>query len=455
MYNNTTWQPSATLGLLACCLVFCASSTATAEDAMPAARRVLPVDGRSWEARLLAITAAGRITMERHGKRAEFAWEDLVEWGSPFEPRRGAVVITTGGSWLVGEVKEVQDDQLTLHCRSAGRLVVPMTHVRGLLLTLPVDPAARDRLVARIESDTRDSDQVALVNGDLLRGTLVDLDERLLRFETASGTLSIRRDRIVAFLADPALLLTPSDRNTARTSAGLRDGSVWRIGPRAADTDAGRRAARLASPAVCRGGSNEAAQRRTLGKTGLEVTDGRLRARLTDGLVVPDLPADEFVFLQPAVPRLLYLSDLAPEATFSRPSLQLRWPLGEDRAAHGGRLRAGGRLYLKGLGMHSAASVTYPLDGPFDRFDTEVAIDDRAGRRGSAIFRIALLRSGRWQEVVESDVVRGGQPPLSLSVDLTHATAIRLQVDVADHGDEGDFADWLLARLVRSRRPTP
>ena len=43
-----------------------------------------------------------------------------------------------------------------------------------------------------------------------------------------------------------------------------------------------------------------------------------------------------------------------------------------DRNAEGGRLRCGERLYLKGLGMHSAARLTYALDGPYQRFEAEL-----------------------------------------------------------------------------------
>jgi len=444
--HRTTWQPSAISCLLVCCgLLFCTTAAVTADDSRPPARRVFPVDGPSWSGVLRSVTSAGKLLFAQRGKRQELAWDDLVQWGSPSEPRRGSLVVTTGGSWLVGAVLEMRDDRLTIRCQSAGRLVVPMTHVRGLLFVLPIGLAARDRLFTRIESDVRNSDRVLLVNGDLLHGTLVGLDGHLLRLETASsGTLRIRRDRVVAFFANPALLTEPSDRNAARTQVGLQDGSLWRIDPGAADATSARG-----------GTANRGATEPGIAETtGLRVTGGRVRARLTDGLQVSDLALDELVFLCPASRRLVYLSDLVAAATMCRPYLQLPWRIGEDRAAHGGLLRAGGQLYVKGLGMHSTASVTYRLDGSFARFDTDVAIDNRAGQRGSVRFRVALLQSGRWDEEANV-VVRGGQPPRTLSIDLTRATAIRLTVDMADHGDEGDFADWLLARLVRSPAPVP
>jgi hypothetical protein len=45
-------------------------------------------------------------------------------------------------------------------------------------------------------------------------------------------------------------------------------------------------------------------------------------------------------------------------------------------------------------------------------------------------------------------VVRGGDAPTHISVELGDATAIALLVDFADRGDERDLANWLNPRLV-------
>jgi hypothetical protein len=79
-----------------------------------------------------------------------------------------------------------------------------------------------------------------------------------------------------------------------------------------------------------------------------------------------------------------------------------------------------------------------------------VAIDDSAGKRGSVAFGVYVLRDGKWQPAYTSEVVRGGDSPQSVSVDLAGADAMTLVVDYADRGDELDHADWLNARLVRN-----
>ena len=100
--------------------------------------------------------------------------------------------------------------------------------------------------------------------------------------------------------------------------------------------------------------------------------------------------------------------------------------------------------------MHSPARITYDLDRPYRRFQAEVAIDGEAGPRGSVVFRVFTDDgSGTWRERATSEIVRGGESPTPISVDLTTAQRISLLVEYADRGEELDHADWLNARLIR------
>ncbi len=111
----------------------------------------------------------------------------------------------------------------------------------------------------------------------------------------------------------------------------------------------------------------------------------------------------------------------------------------------GGQLRCGGRLYLKGLGLHSAARLSYRLDRPWSRFQAEVGIDGSTGGRGSVGYRIFV--DGKQKYV--SPPIRGGMPPQAVSIDLTGAKRLDLVVDFGEAGDVMDHADWLNARLVK------
>ena len=112
----------------------------------------------------------------------------------------------------------------------------------------------------------------------------------------------------------------------------------------------------------------------------------------------------------------------------------------------------GGHTYAKGIGMVTAARLTYRVPPQRRRFAAEVAVDNGAldhgaAGRGSVVFRVFLLRENDWQQAFASPVVRGGGKPLAVSVKLAGAKEIALVTDFADRGDELDYADWLDARF--------
>ena len=114
----------------------------------------------------------------------------------------------------------------------------------------------------------------------------------------------------------------------------------------------------------------------------------------------------------------------------------------------GRRLRASGRMHLKGLGVHSQARLTYLLNEPFDRFEAALALDDATQGGGSV--RCHVLVDGRRQ--FSSEPVRGGRPPVPVRVDLAGAKRLELVVDFGERADVLDYADWLDARLVRGEK---
>ena len=116
--------------------------------------------------------------------------------------------------------------------------------------------------------------------------------------------------------------------------------------------------------------------------------------------------------------KFVYLSDLEPADYRHVPYLSIAWPYRRDRNVSGEPLMVGGKRYLKGIGMHSAARLTYRLDGKYRRFDAAAALDDSSERRGSVTFGVYLLRDGQWKQAATSDVVRGGDPPENVSVDV-------------------------------------
>jgi hypothetical protein len=166
--------------------------------------------------------------------------------------------------------------------------------------------------------------------------------------------------------------------------------------------------------------------------------------------VDPELIREDLTYLFPQGGPVQYVSDLRPLSSKQIPWLDMQWPMRQDRSVAGGRLRASGRVHVKGLGMHSASSAAFKLSGRYSRFDAELAIDERAGLRGSVVFRVFLYdAAGKRSSVYESPIVRGGDAPLPMSVDVTGAIAMALVVDYSERGHVLDHANWLNARLIK------
>ncbi len=150
---------------------------------------------------------------------------------------------------------------------------------------------------------------------------------------------------------------------------------------------------------------------------------------------------------------LAFLSDLEPaSAEPTAPfgdELGMVWPVLRDRCTTGEALRAGGRRYTRGLGVHAPSRVEYELGGAWRSLRAEVAVDDSVvplPARGSVRFRVLADGEARW----ESPVVQGGDGPLVLpELDLTGVGRLVLEVDPADELFVGDRADWLRPVLRR------
>ncbi len=143
--------------------------------------------------------------------------------------------------------------------------------------------------------------------------------------------------------------------------------------------------------------------------------------------------------------KVIYLTDLKPAETKVIPYLDDGRPIQTNKTVAGRPLRLRGKTYPRGLGMQSRSTVTYTLDGGFDRFRALCALDDAVGAQGSVVFRVF----GDDKLLLETAVQRGGDAPVRLDLPMKGVLLLRLEVDYADQGDVGDQADWADARLLR------
>ncbi len=110
-------------------------------------------------------------------------------------------------------------------------------------------------------------------------------------------------------------------------------------------------------------------------------------------------------------------------------------------------LTIGSRRFDHGVGTHAVSHLRVFAPEPVARFSAWVGVDrnDRTtGGQGSVVFSVAL--AGR--EVYHSPILRGGDEPEHLDLDVAGATVLDLHVGDAGDGPACDHADWADATLT-------
>ncbi|MCP3914163.1 MAG: hypothetical protein GY711_01260 [bacterium] len=131
--------------------------------------------------------------------------------------------------------------------------------------------------------------------------------------------------------------------------------------------------------------------------------------------------------------------------------LGLQYPPKLDRTFNDRPLRAGGRAWARGLGVHAPSRLTWRLDGAWKELRLGAAIDDQVleqgNHKGSVVFRVHVDGEVRY----ESPIVRGGgELPRIPVIALVGAKELILEVD--PHEDHVmDRADWLRPLLIRAQ----
>jgi hypothetical protein len=456
-------------------------------------------DGRLERAELVRF-APDHPRMRIGGEERTVPAADIVSWGRLREPPRGPALLLRGGSLIVVEEWRVTPDRLHGQSFWFREFAVEKRLVRAAILGWSTDAMAHDRELRTWLASTSSPppptarDQLLLESGDTVSGGVVGWDEAVgdepkrLRVKLARGETRLAADAIRAILWSPGSGAESPPRKDAVPKAdginAAKPDGVTGVKPSGV-TDVKPDGVTGVKPDSVTGVKRDGAENRGMSwilglRDGsllwcerMEAGDGRTMAdgavaggrswvlRLRDGVeLICDAAVlgEELVFVQPLAPGGRYLSDMETSGFKHVPLFGQPWGFERDANASGGALRCGGRRYPKGLGMHATARLAFTLAEPFQRFRASLGIDDAAvrrgpsgvgtGNRGSVIFRVYVDRgAGKWEPAFASGVVRGGDRPVPLDLDITGARGLALIVDAADHGDQGDLANWLDARL--------
>lgn len=405
---------------------------------------VLRIDGATYEAVWIGSKDGRSIQLQRDGTTEDVAIDDLerITFGSgeirelrwpaavggtadarqdsespaapeptaPTAPRFALFLLTDGGR-LPGHLIEPteQGDAIFARTPLAEDTRLPFDRVAAvqlgdaalfpraeeiLLATLSDRPAAEDVFI------TRDAEDVKAPRG------------RLESLGPAEGAFSFAgRSRGFATEKAYAIVLAAGPTAAAPTrfpmTVRLSDGSVFSGSPERADADA----------------------------LGVSTSLG-----LSATIRLAEIARLDFVS-----DRVVYLSDLKPAGEGIEGILHRPWPVRMDRSVAGGPLSIAGRVFEKGVGVHSRTELTYDLGGGFAKFVSTIGLDDAVRPRGSVVYRVSVDGNVAF----DSGTVTGAEAARDVIVDVKGAKRMTLVVDYGDGVDLADQADWAGARLLK------
>jgi len=113
---------------------------------------------------------------------------------------------------------------------------------------------------------------------------------------------------------------------------------------------------------------------------------------------------------------------------------------------HGGPLRLAGHEFASGIGAHAYSRLEFPIGRRWRQLHTLCGIDDAAGPRGEALFRV--LGDGK---VLAEERRRRGEPPARLLIDVAGVERLVLEAEPLD-SYASDFCDWADARVFNAEK---
>ncbi|MFD8212026.1 sigma-70 family RNA polymerase sigma factor [Streptomyces sp. NPDC059695] len=108
-------------------------------------------------------------------------------------------------------------------------------------------------------------------------------------------------------------------------------------------------------------------------------------------------------------------------------------------------LSVGGTPYAHGVSVHAPSSLLIDLNRQCTSYDAVVGIDDLSAWLGVGGVRFSVYGDG--ERLWRSDVVRAGDPPVPVHVDLSGRSTIRLVVEEHTPFGRAAVADWAESRI--------
>jgi hypothetical protein len=159
--------------------------------------------------------------------------------------------------------------------------------------------------------------------------------------------------------------------------------------------------------------------------------------RVSDKAAVLKLKPDRIL------PSEAFLSDLDPVA------ITPGWRQPEmDRTFTGKNLVVGGRAFAKGIGMPTNSDISFDVDDVYESFSALVGLDDEFN---SADGTVEFIVEGNGKELWRSKPLKKADGVVAVEVKIKGVTRLTLRVKRTEGQSGRAHADWLGAKLIRSR----
>ena len=381
--------------------------------------QALRVDGTIVQGEWAGCPDANQVSIRTAAGMERIAFDDLarVSFDSRAKPPEGSIVffLADGGrshGELVGNAPEAVVTRTALGdaVPIAFDRLAAVQFVRGgdalakaeelFELAMQARLPAQDVLITRGPEDTKS-----------LRGRLESLDAESGSFAFGDKPRTFQTDKIYAIVFATGAKKQP----TFPVTAELSDGSIVSGTIERADAESMRIATSVGS--------------------------------------VLDLKVGEVMSLRVRSPRVVYVSDLTPTAERGEGMLHRPWPVRRDRSVSAGPLSIAGRVFDRGLGVHSKTELDYSIGGGYETLVATIGIDDVVRPSGNVVFRVL----GDGKVLFDSGGLTGQDPPRDMMVEVKGVNTLTLIVDYGDGLDLSDHADWggvrLLKQAARSAAP--
>jgi hypothetical protein len=363
-----------------------------------------------------AVALRLRDGSERVGEPADFASLPIaqVEELRLAEPmasdrwRLGFLVRTAAGDELRTEQLRLHEEKLSVDSPLTGLAQLPLGAVSAVWFVPPatLPESARREVEAAIASRARQDTLFIRKSGEWVRleGVVKSLDDRSVMFSWQET------EREVPLALAAALVLaggqTPPVAREELSAVIGRDGSrmVGTLRGWSADSVA------LMSPTL-----------------------GEVKAPLDSVAVVDALWG-----------RSVWVSALEPAAVKEAGWLGVSFPWRRDASVSGKPLTMRGRVFGRGIGVHSRSSLAFALDGKFSLLTGVIGLDDAGGGLGDVEFVVR----GDGKELMRA-AMKAVDAPRPLRVDVRGVARLELLADFGGKEDTGDHADWAELRLVK------